>query len=95
MTPFTRHPHRQGLSYFEHFAFAMSIAVRLFASTVAFAIHALMPFIPIRPQLDLEATAARLLERNRFVEASAARTGLRPGTLVSVDGAGRTVAGMQ
>ena len=89
MSLFTRHPHKQGLSYFEHWAFAMGIAIRLFASTVAFALHAMLPFISIRPKLDLEATAARLLERNQFVEASAADVRLPRNNLRYVAGSGR------
>ena len=89
MSLFTFHPHKQGLSYFEHWLFAMGIAIRLFASTVAFAVHALLPFVPIRPTLDLEATAARLLERNQFVEASASARFSR-NTFRYVAGSGRT-----
>jgi hypothetical protein len=73
MSIFTAHPHEQGLSYFEHWLFAMGIARRLVSSAVAFAVHALLPFVTIKPELDLEATAASLLERNRFVEQSAVR----------------------
>ena len=73
MSIFTAHPHDQGLSYFEHWLFAMGIACRLVSSAIAFAVHALLPFVTIRPELDLEATAASLLERNRFVEQAAIR----------------------
>lgn len=68
MNPFTAHPHRQGVSYFEHWRFAMGIAFRLLASVVAFAAHAILPSISIKPDLDLEATAAYLAERNRWIE---------------------------
>jgi hypothetical protein len=71
---FTAHPQDQGLSYFEHWLFAMGIAWRLVASAAAFAIHALLPFVHIKPELDLEATAESLLERNRFIQQSALRT---------------------
>ena len=74
MSLFTFHPHKQGLSYFEHWLFAMGIARRLVASALAFAIHALLPFVTIKRELDLEATAASLLERNQFVERSARGT---------------------
>ena len=73
MRLFTAHPENQGLSYFEHWLFAMGIARRLVASAMAFAIHALLPFVTIKRELDLEATAACLLEQNRFVEESALR----------------------
>ena len=72
MKPFTEHPHQQGVTYFEHWHFAMGIAYRLLASVVAFGLHAILPFITIEPRLDLEATAAFLAERNRFIETAAA-----------------------
>jgi len=72
MTVFTKHPHEQGVSYFEHLGFAIGIAGRLLTTVVAFTLHALFPFITIQRQFDLEATSAFLLERNRFIEAAAA-----------------------
>jgi len=71
MTIFTHHPHAQGVTYFEHWAFAIGIAWRLFRSVLAFSLHALLPFITIDRQLDLEATSSFLLERNDFIEAAA------------------------
>jgi hypothetical protein len=68
MNPLTTHPQQQGITYFEHWYFAMDIACRLFISVVAFALHAMLPFIPIEPRLDLESTAAYLVERNRWIE---------------------------
>jgi hypothetical protein len=64
MKPFTAHPYHQRISYLDHWCFAMGIAFRLLASVLAFAVHAILPFIPIDPQLDLESTAAFLVERN-------------------------------
>lgn len=75
MNAMTDHPHSQGVTYFEHWGFAIGIAWRLLASVFAFALHALLPFITIKPRHDLEATAAFLLERNHFIETAAA-TGL-------------------
>ncbi len=72
MKPFTEHPQNQGISYSEHWIFAMGIAWRLLSSVIAFAIHALLPFITIKRRFDLEATAAFLLERNRYIESAAA-----------------------
>ena len=72
MTIFTEHPHAQGVSYFEHWAFAIGIAWRLTRSVLAFLLHALLPFITIDRQFDLEATSAFLLDRNAFIEAAAA-----------------------
>ena len=71
MNIFTQHPHKQGVSYFEHWVFAMGIAWRLVRSCLAFVTHALLPFITIERRFDLEATSAYLLERNRFIEAAA------------------------
>jgi len=71
MSIFTRHPYEQGVSYYEHLDFAAGIAWRLFRSALAFAIHALLPFITIKRHLDLEATSAFLLQRNRYIEAAA------------------------
>ena len=78
MTVFTRHLHDQGISYFEHWEFAMGIAWRLLRGVLAFAIHALMPWTTIEKQLDLEATAAYLLDRNEFIEASHAAQDAQP-----------------
>ncbi len=72
MAIFTKHPHEQGVSYFEHWGFAVGIAWRLLRSVLAFSLHALLPFIKIDRQLDLEATSAFLLERNTFIETAAA-----------------------
>ena len=70
MNPFTAHPQRQGITYLDHWIFAMGIAYRLLVSVVAFALHAMLPFVRITPELDLESTAAYLAERNRWVEAA-------------------------
>lgn len=68
MSLFTAHPHQQGISYVEHARFAIGIAYRLLMSVMAFAVHAILPFIPIEPRFDLESTAAYLAERNRWIE---------------------------
>ncbi len=72
MNAFTGHPHAQGVTYFEHWCFAMGIAWRLLSSVIAFALHALLPFITIERRFDLEATSAFLMERNHFIETAAA-----------------------
>ena len=74
MKIFSKHPHEQGVSYFEHLEFAIQIASRLLSSVVAFTLHAIFPFISIQRRFDLEATSAFLLERNRFIESAAARS---------------------
>jgi len=71
MTVFTQHPHEQGISYIAHWTFAMGIAWRLLRSVIAFAVHAMLPFITIDRHFDLEATSAYLLQRNVFIEAAA------------------------
>ena len=68
MNPFTRHTQQQGVSYTEHWFFAMGIAGRLFVSVIAFALHAIFPFINIEQRHDLEATMAYLNERNEWIE---------------------------
>ena len=73
MNPFTTHPQQQGITYLEHWCFAMGTACRLLSSVVALGTHALFPFIPIKPELDLEATAAFLKERNEWIEAAKGR----------------------
>ena len=78
MNALTDHPHGQGVTYFEHWAFAMGIAWRLLTSVTAFALHAVLPFISIEKHLDLEATAAFLAERNRFIETAAAAGRAQP-----------------
>jgi len=69
MKSFTKHPRKQGITYLEHWCFAMGIACRLLSSVIAFAVHALFPFISIRPELDLEATATFIKGRNEWIEA--------------------------
>mgnify|MGYP001821255931 CR=1 FL=1 len=68
MNPLTTHPHEQGVTYWEHWGFAMGIARHLLISVLAFAIHAILPFISIEPKYDLEATSAFLQERNSWIE---------------------------
>lgn len=73
MNVFTKHPHEQGVSYFEHWVFAAGVAWRLLQSVFAFTIHGLLPFITIERRLDFEATSEYLLERNRFIEQAAGK----------------------
>ena len=74
MNPFTAHPQEQGVSYTEHYHFAMGIACRLLISVVAFALHAILPCIPIAPRHDLEKTTAFLMERNQWIESAKVST---------------------
>jgi hypothetical protein len=68
MNPFKNHPQKQGVTYSKHLIFAMSIALRLFTSVIAFSLHALFPFISINRKLDLEETARFIQERNNWIE---------------------------
>ena len=72
MNPFTEHPRRQGITYAEHWRFAMGIACRLLRSVAAFAVHAVFPFVSISPELDLESTARFMTESNAWIEAAGA-----------------------
>jgi len=74
MNPLTTHTHKQGVTYWEHWGFAMGIAYRLFVSVWAFALHAMLPFISIEPKLDLEATVAFLEDRNHWIETAKYRS---------------------
>lgn len=68
MNPFTEHTQQQGVSYFEHWLFAMGIACRLMNVVIAFVLHAVLPFIGIERHYDLEATMDFLHERNGWIE---------------------------
>lgn len=70
MNPFTEHTQQQGVGYWEHWGFAMGIAYRLMISVLAFAIHAMFPFITIEQDHDLEATTVFLEEQNQWIEAA-------------------------
>jgi len=68
MNPFTQHTQQQGFTYLQHLFFAAGIAWRLSSSVIAFAVHAIFPFIDIDKTLDLEATVNYLQERNNWIE---------------------------
>ena len=71
MNPFTQHTQQQGVTYLQHLGFAAGIAWRLSSSVIAFAVHAIFPFIDIDKTLDLEATIDYLQERNNWIESAA------------------------
>lgn len=73
MNPLTQHTQQQGVTYFEHWCFAMGIALRLSNSVFAFTVHAIFPFIDIDAKLDLEATADFLQKRNHWIESAKCR----------------------
>jgi len=89
MNPLTDHPHQQGISYVEHWHFAMGTAWRLLSSAVAFAVHAALPFITIEQHRDLEAMSAFLFKRNRFIETAAATADGKQPHVVRAAGPGR------
>jgi hypothetical protein len=68
MNPFTQHTQQQSVTYLQHLFFAAGIAWRLSSSVIAFAVHAIFPFIDIDKTLDLEAMANYLHERNDWIE---------------------------
>lgn len=45
MKPFTEHPHQQGITYIDHWFFAMGIAYRLVTISFKFALHERNPWI--------------------------------------------------
>lgn len=44
-TLFTEHPQDVGMSYFQHFLYALTVTARLFFCTIACFIHAFFPFL--------------------------------------------------
>ena len=68
MTIFTKHTQQQGVTYLEHLFFAIGIAVRLSSTVIAFALHGIFPFIDIKKELDLEATARFINAKNHWIE---------------------------
>lgn len=68
MNVFTEHTRKQGITYIEHWLFAMGIAARLLKSVIAFTLHAVFPFIDIDKKFDLEATARFIQEKNAWIE---------------------------
>ena len=65
---FTEHPASSGRTYLEHAYFAAKISVRLAKCSAFFMLHALLPFIDIPYNLNLESTALYLFERNNELE---------------------------
>lgn len=76
MNPFTEHTGKQGLTYLEHWYFAMGVAWRLLNSAVAFILHATFPFVHIERRLDLEATRDYIRGRNQWLTAVKKRKAL-------------------
>ena len=68
MNIFTQHTQQQGVTYLEHLVFAVGIAIRLANSVIAFALHGIFPFIDIKKELDLEATARFIKSKNNWIE---------------------------
>jgi hypothetical protein len=68
MNMFNAHPQEQGITYSDHLRFALGIAIRLLHCVIAFALHAIFPFIGIRRALDLEATTRFLRKQNNWIE---------------------------
>lgn len=68
MNLFTKHTRQQGVTYLEHMIFAVGIAARLANSVIAFTLHGIFPFIDIKKELDLEATARFIKAKNNWIE---------------------------
>lgn len=68
MNIFTEHTQQQGVTYMEHMFFAIGIAIRLANSVIAFILHGIFPFIDIKRELDLEATARFINTKNNWIE---------------------------
>ena len=65
---FTAHPATKNKGYFDHAWLALKVSMRLSLSSTYFLIHALLPFIKIPYNLNLESTALYLFERNNELE---------------------------
>ena len=65
---FTAHPTSSGKTYLGHAWFAARISARLAKSSICFIIHAVLPFINIPYNLNLESTALYLFEKNNELE---------------------------
>ena len=48
----------------------MGIAYRLLSSVLAFVVQVFFPIVSIEPRIDLESTAAFMVERNRWIESA-------------------------
>ena len=56
------------VSYVQHFIFAFGISLKLTLSSTAFFVHALLPFIRIPYDLNLDSMALYLFEKNNELE---------------------------
>lgn len=77
MNILTQHTQKQGVTYVEHWVFAMGIAKRLLDSVIAFTLHAIFPFIDIDKKLDLEETVRFIEEKNAWIEGKKLKSGRR------------------
>lgn len=69
MNPFTAHT-AAGSHLYRTLVLCHGHCYRLLTSVVAFAAHAILPFIPIKPEYDLEVTVAYLNERNNWIKSA-------------------------
>lgn len=60
--------HNRNFNYFTHLLFALFVSTRLLASSVLFAVHAFLPFVPIPHRLNLICTAMFLAGANMVAE---------------------------
>lgn len=59
-----KHLKERQVSYLNHARFALTISARLAISSIAFLVHAILPFVPIPAWLNLEATGLYLFEKD-------------------------------
>jgi hypothetical protein len=63
--PLTKHAKENGHEgYFSHFKFAFAIAIRTGVASFVFAVHSILPFIPLPKFLNLEMTIQYLIRKN-------------------------------
>jgi len=63
-----KHLKEKNKTYLQHFVFAFRVALRLSLSSLFFTIHAILPFIPVPYESNLESMALYLFERNNELE---------------------------
>ena len=63
-----KHLRERKTNYLQHFVFAMKVSVKLSISSTFFFLHAIVPFVKIPYDLNLESMALYLFERNNELE---------------------------
>ena len=63
-----KHLKERNTTYIQHLIFAMKVSLMLTVSSTAFFIHAILPFVEIPYNLNLESMALYLFEKNNELE---------------------------